>query len=129
MSDDLSRVLGSSSRPGTGTSLVAFAAMVPAPRGPGTFAGRLAREAQTGTVKVMEEEDPTTQELRVDQVRREAAERERAEQAPTEDAAEQHARRAERNAFLRERLEQRAEAERQAARKDAGEAADDARGP
>jgi hypothetical protein len=60
------------------------------------------------------DEDPTTQELRVQQLRREGAERERAEHAPTEDAAEQHARRAEKNAYLRERLEQRAEAERAA---------------
>ena len=71
------------------------------------------------------EEDPTTQELRVRQIRREVAELERAERAPTEDAAEAHARRAERNAYLRERLEERAEAEREAARKDAAEASDD----
>lgn len=77
----------------------------------------------------MEEEDPTTQELRVDQLRRERAERERAEQAPTEDAAEEHGRRAEKNAYLRERLEQRAEAERQAADEDAKEASDGEPGP
>ncbi len=70
------------------------------------------------------EEDPITQELRVRQIRREGAERELAEQAPTEDAAEEHGRRAEKNAYLRERLEQRAEAERQAAREDAEEADD-----
>jgi hypothetical protein len=62
------------------------------------------------------DEDPTTQELRVQQRRREGAERKRAERAPTEDAAEQHARRAEKNAYLRKRLEERAEAERAAAR-------------
>ena len=70
------------------------------------------------------EEDPTTQELRVLQTRREGAERERAERAPTDEAAEVHARRAEKNAYLRERLERRAEAEREAAREDAEEASD-----
>ena len=64
------------------------------------------------------EEDPTTQELRVSQLRRESAERDRAEQAPTDEAAEAHARRAQKNAYLRERLEDRAEAERDAAQDD-----------
>lgn len=62
------------------------------------------------------EEDPTTQELRVDQLRRELAERDNAEQAPTDDAAETHAKRADKNAYLRRRLEERAEAERKADR-------------
>jgi hypothetical protein len=61
------------------------------------------------------EEDPTTQELRIEQLQREAVERDRAEQAPTDDAAEAHAKRAEKNAYLRERLEERARAEREAA--------------
>jgi hypothetical protein len=61
------------------------------------------------------EEDPATEELRIEQLRREGAERARAETAPTDDAAEQHARRAEKTAYLRERLEERAEAERRAA--------------
>lgn len=65
------------------------------------------------------EEDPTTQELRVKQLRRESAEREREEHAPTDEAAEAHGRRAEKNAYLRERLEERAEAEREATRYDA----------
>jgi len=64
------------------------------------------------------EEDPTTQELRVDQLRRELAERDNAEQAPTDDAAETHAKRADKNAYLRRRLEERAEAERKADRDD-----------
>jgi hypothetical protein len=63
-----------------------------------------------GTVEAMEE-DPTTQELKVAQVRRERTERDRAEQAPTEEAAEAHTRRAEKTAYLRERLEDRADAE------------------
>lgn len=62
------------------------------------------------------EEDPTTQELRVDQLRRERAERDNAEQAPTDDEAETHAKRADKNAYLRRRLEERAEAERKADR-------------
>jgi hypothetical protein len=64
------------------------------------------------------EEDPTTRELRVAQIRRESAERKDAEQAPTEDAAETHARRADKNAYLREQLEKRAGAERDAAREE-----------
>ncbi len=62
------------------------------------------------------EEDPTTQELRVAQLRRENSERDHAEQAPTDDAAAAHTRRAEKTAYLRERLEDRAEAEREASR-------------
>ncbi len=75
------------------------------------------------------EEDPTTQELRVLQLHREATERERAEHAPTDEAAEAHARRAEKNAYLRERLEQRAQAEREAAHEDPEEASDGEPGP
>ena len=64
------------------------------------------------------DEDPTTQELRRDQQNRERAERERAAASPSEEAQEHHARRAEKARYLRERLDQRAEAERQAALKD-----------
>jgi hypothetical protein len=74
----------------------------------------------------MPEEDPTTQELRVEQLRRERAERERAERErvgdpPTEEATEQHERRADKAAYLRERLEERARSEREAARHDRGD--------
>ena len=58
------------------------------------------------------DEEPTTEELRVEQSHREAAERERAEEAPTEEATEQHERRAEKADYLREKLDERAEAER-----------------
>jgi hypothetical protein len=58
------------------------------------------------------EEDPTTQELRLDQLRREQEEREEAE-ASTEAEAEQHGRRAEKAEYLKEKLEERAEAERE----------------
>ena len=62
----------------------------------------------------MSGEDPTTQELRLEQLRREAAERDRAGSAFDEDEAEQHERRAEKAGYLREKLEERAEAERAA---------------
>ena len=58
------------------------------------------------------EEDPTTQELRLAELQRAKEERDRAEEAPTEDAAEQHDRRAEKAEYLRQKLEERAEAER-----------------
>jgi hypothetical protein len=59
------------------------------------------------------EEDPTTRELRLEQLRREEAEREEAEQAPSEDATEQHERRADKAEYLREKLDERADAERE----------------
>jgi len=64
------------------------------------------------------EEDPTTQELRVAQVKRELEERDRAAKGVTEDDTDQHERRADKAAYLREKLEQRAESERRAARDD-----------
>lgn len=63
----------------------------------------------------MTEEDPTTQELRLDQLRREAEERDRADESHDPDEAEQHERRAEKASYLREKLEERAESEREAA--------------
>jgi hypothetical protein len=64
------------------------------------------------------EEDPTTQELRVAQVKRELEERDRAAEGVTEDDTDQHERRADKAAYLRKKLEQRAESERRAARDD-----------
>ena len=58
--------------------------------------------------------DPTTEELRLSQLRREAREREAAEKMPDE-AGDQHAARADKAAYLREKLEERARAEREAA--------------
>jgi hypothetical protein len=58
------------------------------------------------------EEDPTTEELRTIQRQRELAEREQASHAPDEDEAAQHERRAEKAEYLREKLEERAESER-----------------
>jgi hypothetical protein len=64
-------------------------------------------------------EDPTTQELRIAQTKREEAERRAAED--TGEVAEvdtgQHEARASKAAYLREKLEQRAAAERRATRR------------
>jgi beta-lactamase class A len=63
-------------------------------------------------------EDPTTQELRLDVLQRELKERERAEQSTDPDDTGQHMARADKASYLREKLEQRAEAERRAAADD-----------
>lgn len=62
------------------------------------------------TLKWME--DPITEELRIRQERRESDERERAAEPGKE--GEKHGRRAERASYLREKLEERADAERRA---------------
>jgi hypothetical protein len=53
-----------------------------------------------------------TEELKVIQAEREAAERTRAESAVDDDEVEQHERRADKARYLREKLEERAESER-----------------
>jgi hypothetical protein len=58
-------------------------------------------------------EDPVTEELRVRTAKREETEREAAAQAPTDDATEQHEARADKAAYLREKLAERARAERE----------------
>ena len=63
-------------------------------------------------------EDPTTQELRLDQLKREKDELERAERATEPDDTGQHEARAAKAGYLREKLEERAEAERRAAAED-----------
>jgi hypothetical protein len=63
-------------------------------------------------------EDPTTEELRLDQLRREEAEQDRAERALEPDDTDQHEARAAKASYLREKLEERAEAERRAADED-----------
>jgi membrane protein len=60
--------------------------------------------------------DPETEELRLEQIQRERQEQRRAEQADEEPETEQHERRAERASYLREKLDERAEAEDAAAR-------------
>jgi hypothetical protein len=64
-------------------------------------------------------EKPTTQQLRLSQLRREQAERERAEKGVSPADTGTHTRRADKATYLREKLEQRAEAERRAAGEDA----------
>jgi hypothetical protein len=63
-------------------------------------------------------EDPTTEELRIEQLQREAAERDRAGDAIDVEEAEQHERRADKARYLRDKLEERAAAERRAAETD-----------
>lgn len=63
-------------------------------------------------------EDPTTQELRVKQLKREIEEKERAEQAELEHETDTHDRRAMKAEYLRAKLEERADAEREAAEED-----------
>jgi hypothetical protein len=58
------------------------------------------------------EEDPQTEELRLKQSQREREEREAEDGALTEEDTEVHRRRAEKSAYLREKLEERAESER-----------------
>lgn len=55
--------------------------------------------------------DPKTEELRIEQIQRERAEHARAKEAPLEEETEQHARRAERAHYLKEKLDERAASE------------------
>jgi hypothetical protein len=66
------------------------------------------------------EEDPTTEELRIEQLQRGEEERKRAEEDPTEEGTGQHEARAAKADYLREKLEERAEAERRASGSDEG---------
>jgi hypothetical protein len=59
--------------------------------------------------------DPETEGLQVDQVKREIAERRRAEEAGEPAETRTHERRADRAAYLREKLRERAESERRSA--------------
>ena len=59
--------------------------------------------------------DPTTQELRLEQLQREADEKRRADDAEGEHDTAQHDRRATKAEYLRAKLDERAEAERAAA--------------
>jgi hypothetical protein len=63
-------------------------------------------------------EDPNTEELRRAQVDRERAERESAAGAPSEPETEQHDRRADKAAYLKDKLDERAASERKAAAED-----------
>ena len=65
-------------------------------------------------------EDPTTQELRLDQLKREKAEREAAERSTDPDDTGQHEARAAKAGYLRATHEERAEAERRASAEETG---------
>jgi hypothetical protein len=58
-------------------------------------------------------EDPETEELKVAQQEREEVESDEANSAHTDEEAAQHQRRADKAAYLREKLEERAESERE----------------
>ena len=60
------------------------------------------------------DEDPTTEELRLRQAQRAAAERDDAEGEDTEEGTAQHERRADKAEYLKKKLEERSEAEREA---------------
>jgi hypothetical protein len=62
--------------------------------------------------------DPTTEELRLDQLQKEKAERERAERAADPEDTDQHEARAAKAGYLREKLDERADAERRMAAED-----------
>ena len=59
-------------------------------------------------------EEQRTDELRVDQLKRETEELDKLADSELPDEAKQHERRAEKSAYLREKLEERARAEREA---------------
>jgi hypothetical protein len=56
--------------------------------------------------------DPKTEELRVEQLKRAKEEREQADEAPTDEGTGQHKARAAKAEYLREKLDERADAER-----------------
>jgi hypothetical protein len=60
----------------------------------------------------MSREDPQTEELRLRQRERERSERDAEREAEDPEATEQHRRRADKAAYLREKLEERGDAER-----------------
>ena len=60
-----------------------------------------------------DDEQPETDELRDAQLRREAEERELAQSAGDEEETAQHERRAEKARYLREKLDERADSERE----------------
>ena len=63
----------------------------------------------------MDDERHETEELRIEQRSREERERELAEREPTDEGTATHERRAEKHAYLEEKLAERAESEREAA--------------
>ena len=70
------------------------------------------RRGDSGEGRLNGDPDPKTEELQAAQEDRLREERAQADEAPTEDEASQHARRADKAAYLREKLSERAESER-----------------
>jgi hypothetical protein len=66
------------------------------------------RRASLAVVTEMRDDDPTTETLRIEQLRRELTERERAQDATTEAEERAAARRADKAAYLREKLDEQA---------------------
>ena len=66
----------------------------------------------------MEDEQSKTQEMRIQQADRERAERRLAEDEPTDPGTATHDRRADKAAYLKEKLAERAESERRVAEED-----------
>jgi hypothetical protein len=62
----------------------------------------------------MNEEMSKTQEMRIEQAQRETAERRLADEEPTDPGTATHQRRADKAAYLKEKLAERAESERRA---------------
>jgi hypothetical protein len=62
----------------------------------------------------MAEDDPNTQQLKLSQLKREAEERKRADEAQTDEGTGSHQRRADKAEYLREKLEEREQSEREA---------------
>ncbi len=62
----------------------------------------------------MDDDEPTTEELRVAQLQEEHDEREREQRSDEGEEAKRHERRADKAAYLRKKLEQRAESEQDA---------------
>jgi hypothetical protein len=63
-------------------------------------------------------EEPDTEQLRIEQLKRELEERRSADDAPVEEETAQHERRADKARYLREKLAERAESEEEARRED-----------
>ena len=68
----------------------------------------------------MHDEDPTTQELRVRQMKREEDARMTSERAPEDEDTAQFDRRADKAAYLKRKLEEREQAEREAGEENSG---------
>jgi hypothetical protein len=62
----------------------------------------------------VEDQNPTTQELKVAQLKREVAERQQAIEAETDEGTGSHQRRADKASYLREKLDEREQSEREA---------------